>query len=155
MRHRQKKFKFAGGKDATNSILRKLATNLIVYGKIKTTVAKAKALKRFIDHLIAKSLSKTEASKNVLLKWLGKKEIVKKVFDKIVPLFSDRRSGFVRLKRLYKRQGDAAEIVQVEWVKPVENDKVNEKIKSKKIKRKKDDQSHQNNQTDKRKSNQT
>jgi len=119
MRHKVKKLKFGQGRDFVRSTMRKLVKNLIKQGRIKTTLAKAKSLKGFVDHLVFKAKKKEESTKNLLLKHLGEEATVKKLMEMIGPKFSDRESGFVRIKKLGPRLGDGAEMALVEWTKPI------------------------------------
>lgn len=119
MRHKVKKIRFGEGKDATEATIRKLAINFINNGRIKTTLAKAKNLKSFIDRLVFKAKEKKESTKNVLLRHLGEEKVINKLFNIVAPKFDDRSSGFVRVIKLGRRLGDGAEIGKVEWVKPV------------------------------------
>lgn len=119
MRHQVKKIKFKKGQDSTETVRRKLALNFIDHGKIETTVKKAKVLKSLIDQLVYQAKEKNEANKNILLRRLGDPKTVDKLFNLIVPVFSDRNSGFVKLVKTGQRLGDGSEMARVEWVKPV------------------------------------
>jgi large subunit ribosomal protein L17 len=119
MRHQVKKIKFAKGKDATEAIIHKLIVNFIIYGKVKTTLTKAKILKGLIDRLVSKAKEKNKSARNILMKYLRNEKIINRLLNVVIPKFDDRKSGFVRIVRLGKRLGDGAEIGKVEWVKPI------------------------------------
>lgn len=119
MRHAVKKFKFSHGQDANQMLLRKLIYNFIIKGKITISKAKAKLLKSKIDRLISKAKEKTEANKNVLLKLTGNIKVVEILFEKIAPVFKERKSGFTRTITLGQRRSDASDMVQLEWIQPV------------------------------------
>jgi large subunit ribosomal protein L17 len=119
MRHKVKKIRFGKGKDASEATMRKLALNFIYNGKIKTTLAKAKKLKSFIDRITFKAKEKKESTKNVLLKHFRDERAINKLLDIVAPKFNDRNSGFVRVIKLGKRLGDGAEMGKVQWVKPI------------------------------------
>lgn len=131
MKHKVKKIKFKKGKDATEATMRKLAINFINNGRIKTTLAKAKSLKSFIDRLVFKAKEKKESTKNILLRHLGEEKAVNKLFDIVAPKFDDRSSGFVRVIKLGRRLGDGSEVGRVEWVKPIIEVQNKEKQKQK------------------------
>ncbi|OGK14858.1 50S ribosomal protein L17 [Candidatus Roizmanbacteria bacterium RIFCSPHIGHO2_02_FULL_37_15] len=121
MRHRVKKIKFKLGKDANKMLLRKLAINFISNAKIKTTIKKAKVLKSVIDKLVEKAKTENEANKNYLLHFLGEEELVRKTFKLVGDSLKNRdhAGGYVRIRRLGKRQSDGSEMARLEWVYPV------------------------------------
>lgn len=156
MHHRVKKIKFKKGKDATRATLRKLALNFIKHGKIETTLSRAKILKSLMDKLVAKAKKKTEATKNFLLRRLGEKEAIEKLFNTIAPSFNDRESGFVKLIKLLPRLGDGIGMARLEWVKPIVSVKSSKlKVKNTQEKQKENAKSNQGNKTGKRKRNKT
>lgn len=145
MRHRVKKIKFKFGKDHNKMMMRKLVINFLRENKITTTLPKAKALKMLLDKLIYRSREKTEANKNLLLKYLGDKKWVKYLFEKVGPAVSNRVGGYVRIVRLLPRESDGAKMARIEWVEDklkIQNEKVKidkdkkEKSEDKKIKAK-------------------
>ncbi len=89
---------------------------------IKTTDAKAKALKPVVDRLISTAKKDTLASKRQVAKTVKNKTVFKKLMNEIVPQFTDRDSGFLRIMKLGVRRGDGAPISVVELLteKPVE-----------------------------------
>ncbi len=121
MNKRVKKIKMRSGRDATRSVVKKLLLGLITHGKLTTTLKRAKITKSNIDKLVYKSREKTEASNNVLLKNLGNREAVAKLFDVIGPKFKGRTGGYVKLVRLGQRMGDGAETARLEWIEPIVN----------------------------------
>jgi len=98
------------------ALFRNLAKGIFLYGRIKTTKARAKAVKGWIEKLITEAKKDTLAARRrVLAKLGGDKKITKKVFDK-TPSFKDRNGGYLRIIPLKQRLGDNAPIVLLEMV---------------------------------------
>lgn len=119
MKHGIKKIKFKHGQDANQALMRKLVVNFVQTGRLSTTLSKAKALKARIDRLVYKASQAKESDKNVLLKELGSKTVVKHMLAVVGPSFNGQVSGYTRLYRVGPRQGDNAEVARLEWVKPL------------------------------------
>lgn len=116
MRHRIKKIKFRNGKDANRMLIKKLLLNFFKKGKIETTIKRGKVLKSFIDRLI--NLAKKN-KKHLILKYIHNKKTVDFLVNKVVPLFSDRKTGFTSVKKMGKRLSDGSEMVILSWIKPI------------------------------------
>lgn len=117
MRHRVKSKRLNRDEAHLNSMLRNLATSIILYEKVKTTRSKAKLVKPIVEKLI--SASKKDSKANTLRQlnsYLLDKNASKKLTRELVDRYKDRQSGFVRLTSLGFRSGDAAPIVQIELV---------------------------------------
>lgn len=117
-------------------MLANMASSLIQHRLIKTTDAKAKALKPLVDRLISTAKEDTLAAKRQVAKTIRQKEVHKKLFTEIIPQFKDRQSGFSRIIKLGVRRGDGAPLSVVELLteKPkIETDKKGKK-KDKKAK---------------------
>ena len=127
MRHRVKKIKIAWGKDSNKMIIRKMAWNFIKYGKIKTTKARAKVLKSFLDRIVYKAIKDKPGGENILLKQLGSVEAVKLLKEKVAGKFKERIGGYVRLVRLPRRSSDSSEMARLEWVEDSSEEKTKEK----------------------------
>jgi len=137
MRHRVKKIKFKGGYDATRSLIKKLAYNFLTRGKIKTTLAKAKALKSTIEKLVEKMKEDNEKNRNFFLSYFGgKRKLLPLFFNLIGPVFKDIQGGYVRILKLGQRDSDGAQEALVEWTKPIVYPK-EEKKKKEKVKKEK------------------
>lgn len=119
MRHRVKKIRFKGGKDATDMLVRKLAKNFLYRGKIQTTFKKAKVLKTVVEKLMQKTKNKTEANKNYLLRYLSDNQLIDLLFENVGPSLKDKVGGYVRVIKLGVRSTDGAAIAKLEWVYPV------------------------------------
>jgi len=116
MRH-GKKFNHLGRKAAhRKALLRNLAISLIEHKRINTTLAKAKALRRFIEPLVTKGKSNTTHSRRVVFSYLQNKEAIKELFGVIAEKVGDRPGGYVRVIRTGFRLGDGAATAMIEFV---------------------------------------
>ena len=122
MRHGVKTVKFKGGKDANDMLMRKLAANFLLHGKMKTTLPKAKMVRPVVERLVSKARVRNEANKNYLLRQLNDRSIVGKLFDSIGPTVSKVNGGYVRIVRLGARLSDGSEVARLEWAYPVVNE---------------------------------
>lgn len=93
------------------SLLRNLATSLVLYERIETTEAKAKELKPIVEHLIVIAKKNDLASYRALLGYFFDKNAVKKVMEVLVPRFKNIQSGFIKTYRKGNRLGDGAMIM--------------------------------------------
>lgn len=94
-------------------ILRSIAKNLITYGKVTTSEAKAKAAKPFLEKLVLRGKKGTLEAHRSLASQLDKKSA--KLLFSILPRFADKKSGFIKMTRLGARRGDRAMQVRLEW----------------------------------------
>lgn len=116
MRH-GKKINHLGRKTAhRKSMLANMACSLIEHKRINTTVAKAKALKQFVEPLITKSKSDTTHNRRVVFSYLRDKYAVTELFKEISVKIADRPGGYIRIIKLGNRQGDNAPMAMVELV---------------------------------------
>ncbi|MCB0652512.1 MAG: 50S ribosomal protein L17 [Saprospiraceae bacterium] len=116
MRH-GKKFNHLGRKVGhRRALLRNLSIALITHKRINTTLAKAKALRQFIEPLLTKSKSNTTHSRRVVFSNLQNKEAIKELFDVIAEKIADRPGGYVRVLRTGFRRSDGAEMAMIELV---------------------------------------
>ena len=104
-------------KDYRRSLLRNLATSLILYEEIKTTQAKAKAVKPFVEHLLQVAKKNNLIAKRRLMAYLFDENAVKKVFEVYVPRYKNIKSGYIKLYRLGTRLGDSSEMVMIRMEK--------------------------------------
>ncbi len=116
MRHRSTKKTLDRNATARKSLLRILASQLVLYEKIKTTEAKAKALRPFIERLITHGKTNTLASRRYLMKYLSVENAVKKILEDISPRYATRPGGYTRIIKMGQRQGDAARVARIELV---------------------------------------
>jgi large subunit ribosomal protein L17 len=116
MRH-GKKFNHLGRKAAhRKSMLANMACSLIEHKRIKTTLAKGKALRMYIEPLITKSKNDTTHSRRVVFSYLKQKEAVTELFGDISSKVSDRNGGYTRILKLGNRLGDNASMCMIELV---------------------------------------
>ncbi|MEA1979711.1 MAG: 50S ribosomal protein L17 [candidate division Zixibacteria bacterium] len=132
MGHRDKVKKLGRTKPHREALMSNMAMSLFIHRVIKTTDAKAKALKPVVDKIISTAKEDTLHSKRQVAKTIKQKDVFKKLFSEIVPQFSDRDSGFTRVVKLGVRRGDGAPMSVVELLtekKVKETDKKDKKAK--------------------------
>jgi len=93
-----------------------MATSLIMHKRIKTTVAKAKALQQYVEPLINRSKEDTTHSRRVVFSYLQNKYAVTELFREVAGKVADRPGGYTRIIKLGTRLGDAAEMCLIELV---------------------------------------
>lgn len=121
MRH-NKKFNHLGRKTAhRDSMLSNMAVSLIQHKKITTTLAKAKALRKFVEPLITKAKDDTTNSRRMVFAQLQNKEAVSTLFGEIAQRIGDRPGGYTRILKTGFRLGDAAQMCFIELVDYNEN----------------------------------
>ena len=121
MRH-NKKFNHLGRTAShRNAMLANMAISLIMHKRITTTLAKAKALKKYVEPLITRSKDDTTNSRRVVFSYLQNKFAVTELFKVISEKVANRPGGYTRIIKLGTRQGDAAEICFIELVDFDEN----------------------------------
>ena len=121
MRH-NKKFNHLGRTAShRNAMLSNMACSLIKHNRITTTVAKAKALKKFVEPLITKSKDDTTNSRRVVFSNLQDKQVVTELFKEISVKIADRPGGYTRIIKTGHRLGDNAEMCFIELVDYNEN----------------------------------
>ena len=116
MRHR-KKFNHLGRKKGhRSSMLANMACSLIEHKRINTTLAKAKALKKFVEPLITKSKSDTTHNRRIVFSRMKQKNAVAELFRDVAVKVANRPGGYTRVIRLGNRLGDNAEMAMIELV---------------------------------------
>lgn len=116
MRH-GKKFNHLGRQKAhREAMLSNMACSLIEHKRINTTVAKAKALRKYVEPLITKSKDDSTHSRRVVFSYLNNKEAVTELFRDVAPKIADRPGGYLRILKTGRRIGDSAEMCMVELV---------------------------------------
>lgn len=98
-------------KDSRNSLIRNLATSLILYEQIKTTKAKASQVKPVVEHLLYVAKKDDLNARRMLLAYLFDKKAVDKVFDIYVKRYKDINSGFIKTYQIGNRLGDNSKLV--------------------------------------------
>lgn len=116
MRHR-KKINHLGRKSAHRlETLSSMATSLILHKRITTTVAKAKALRVYVEPIISKSKVDSTHSRRTVFSYLGSKQAVSELFRDVAQKVADRPGGYTRILKTGFRKGDAAEMCIIELV---------------------------------------
>ena len=98
------------------ALLANMATALILNKRIETTVAKAKALKMYVEPLITKSKDDSTHSRRTVFSYLKNKEAVTELFRTVAPKIADRPGGYTRVLKTGFRQGDGADMAIIELV---------------------------------------
>ncbi len=121
MRH-GKKFNHLGRKSAhRKAMLSNMATSLIMHKRIRTTLAKAKALRGYVEPLITKSKEDSTHSRRTVFSYLQSKEAVTELFREVAVKVADRPGGYTRILKTGNRLGDNAEMCYIELVDYNEN----------------------------------
>ena len=117
MRHHNTNRKFGRGKTQRRALLNSLVCNLLVRGKIKTTLPKAKELRPVIEKLITRAKSGNMASRRLTISKLGgRSKEVKKLFEVIAPKYKDINGGYTRVLKLGARKADGAPMAIIEFI---------------------------------------
>lgn len=98
------------------ALMSNMATSLIIHKRIETTVAKAKALRRYVEPIITRAKSDTTHSRRMVFSYLQDKEAVKELFGEVANRIANRPGGYTRIIRTGFRLGDAAETCMIELV---------------------------------------
>lgn len=114
------------------ALFKGLIGSLLEKGKIETTLAKAKAVRAKTEKLITKAKKGSLTDRRVIFRFLSKKTLVNRLVDDIAPRLKERKSGYLRILKLGRRQGDGAEMAQISFVDELT---VTEKKKEKKEKK--------------------
>ena len=121
MRH-NKKFNHLGRTAShRQAMLANMAISLIMHKRITTTLAKAKALKKYVEPLLTRSKDDSTNSRRVVFRYLQNKEALKELFGEVAAKIGDRPGGYTRVIKLGTRKGDAAPIAFIELVDFDEN----------------------------------
>lgn len=121
MRHKNKINHLGRNASHRKAMLSNMATSLIIHKRIKTTLAKAKALKVYVEPLITKSKEDTTHSRRMVFRKLQDKDAVTELFRDISAKIIDRNGGYTRILKIGNRLGDNAEMCIIELVDYNEN----------------------------------
>jgi large subunit ribosomal protein L17 len=116
MRHQKKTVKLGRERAQRKALLRSLADSLIQHGSITTTLAKAKALRPFVEPLVTKAKDNSLSSRRELIKVLYTDKAVNALLNDIAPKYADRPGGYTRITKIGPRYSDAAEMAVIEFV---------------------------------------
>lgn len=121
MRHGKTINHLSRTKSHRDALMANLTISLIKAKRIETTLAKAKALRKYIEPLITKGKNDTTHSRRIVFSYLQDKEAIKELFGEIAAKVAERNGGYTRIIKLGQRQGDNAEVALIEFVDYNEN----------------------------------
>lgn len=116
MRHRNTNKILDREKGPRELMLRNLASSILIYEKVKTTKAKAQAVKPLVERMITVAKVGDLNARRGLIKVLLQKNAIKKAMEVLGERYKDRQGGYTRVTKLGVRKGDGAEVVQIELV---------------------------------------
>src|SRR3989338_1173915 len=116
MRHQKNKITLDRKTGPRKALMRSLAENLILYEKIFTTKAKARATRSVVEKLITKAKKNTLAARRDVASVLYTKNTVRKLMEELGPRYADRKGGYTRVTVIRNRVGDGAEEAMIEFV---------------------------------------
>lgn len=119
MRHGRKTIKLQRRQDHRDALLSNLVCSLIEHKQIKTTVAKAKAVRPFADRMVTLGKRGDLHARRTAIRYLHSKDSVKELFEKVAPAASHRQGGYTRIIKLGQRPTDSAPMAFIEWVDSV------------------------------------
>ncbi|MFI3295327.1 MAG: 50S ribosomal protein L17 [Rikenellaceae bacterium] len=116
MRHGKKINHLGRQASHRKALMANMACSLLEHKRISTTLAKAKALRTYVEPLITKSKEDTTHSRRIVFSYLKNKEAVSELFRTVAPKIADRPGGYTRILKTGFRKGDAAEMCFIELV---------------------------------------
>ncbi len=117
MKHHDKNIKFGRVSNQRRALIRSLALSLIEKGKIKTTEAKAKELRPFIEKLVTRGKTASLPARRIITSRLGgNKDLTKKLIEEIAPKYKDRKGGYTRVVKVSSNRTDASPMALIEFV---------------------------------------
>ncbi len=116
MRHQKKTVRLGRKAEHRKALLANQVCSLIEHRRIKTTLAKAKAVRPIAEKMVTLGKNGSIHARRTAFATLRQKDAVKKLFDEIAPASTDRNGGYTRIIRLGQRQSDSASMALIEWV---------------------------------------
>ncbi|MFW5781754.1 MAG: 50S ribosomal protein L17 [Candidatus Muiribacteriaceae bacterium] len=116
MRHRKGYKELGRSKSHTNALLRNLSTSLLEHGKVKTTLTKAKELRRVVEKMITMAGEDNFNTRRRARRYIYKKDVINKLFQDIGPKYKERPGGYTRIYKLGERRGDNAMMSLIELI---------------------------------------
>ena len=116
MRHQKKTVRLGRKAEHRNALLANQVCSLIAHQRIKTTLAKAKAVRPLAERMVTLGKNGSIHARRMAFATLRQKDAVKKLFDQIAPASSERNGGYTRIVRLGQRPSDSAFMALIEWV---------------------------------------
>ncbi len=120
MRHLKKVRKLGMVKEHREAVLRNQVVSLIIHGKIRTTLPKAKETRKLIEKLITVAKKDDLSAVRLAVRYIGDRKVLERLFKEIAPLFKDKNGGYTRILRLPPRKGDDARMAILELVEKPE-----------------------------------
>jgi len=115
MRHRRKTVKLQRNASQRRALLTNLACSLIEHGRIRTTLAKAKALRPIAEKMVTLAKRGDLHARRQAIAFLRHKNIAKKLFEEVGPASKNRQGGYCRITKLGARMSDSAPMAYIEW----------------------------------------
>jgi large subunit ribosomal protein L17 len=116
MRHQKKTIKLGRTAEHRKALLANQVCSLIAHQRIKTTLAKAKAVRPLAERMVTLGKDGSLHARRTAFSTLRQKDAVKKLFDEIAPRSTDRNGGYTRIVKLGQRTSDSAQMAFIEWV---------------------------------------
>lgn len=116
MRHRKKTVRLGRTASHRDAVLRTLATELLRHERIRTTLAKAKAVRPLAERIVTLGKRDTLHARRQAARVIREREIVHKLFEVLAPRYAERPGGYTRILKLPRRRGDRAEMAIIELV---------------------------------------
>ncbi len=116
MRHRNLKGKLGRSPSHRKAMLRNMTASLLTHERIRTTIAKAKEVRKMTDKVITLGKKESLHARRQVLELIPDKKVVSKIFDILASRYSERPGGYTRIYKLGHRRGDAAEMAVIELV---------------------------------------
>ncbi len=116
MRHKKSGRRFNRDTDARKALMRNLSTSLLESGRITTTEARAKELRRWVERLITTAKDQDLSARRRVSEEVSKPEVVERLFSNLLPRLAERPGGYTRIVRKGPRRGDSAPMVIIELV---------------------------------------
>lgn len=116
MRHNRRGRKLGRTSSHRRALFRNQLASLIQHERIVTTVEKAKELRPIAERLVTQGKAGTVHARRQVGRWVGSRDLIKRLFDEIAPRFKERPGGYLRIIKLGRRQGDNAELAVLEFV---------------------------------------
>lgn len=116
MRHRKKTVKLGREQGPRRALLKNLVAQVILHGKVKTTLTKAKVVRPLVERVVTRGRNASLANFRLLRSRLGSELAAKKVTRELGPRYATRPGGYTRITKLGRRKGDNAEMALIEFV---------------------------------------
>lgn len=117
MRHHSTQRKFNRKAGVRRALLSSLVESLVLKEKIVTTEAKAKELRKVVEPLITKGKANTlTARRDIIARVQGRERVAKKIIDTLAPRYQERRGGYTRVTKVFKKSADARKLALIEFV---------------------------------------